>query len=57
MNNIKQVRDRAWHYLNHDVAMSAGLTLGQLQQFVAGGFTPTPEQIEQPARRMGVPRD
>jgi hypothetical protein len=30
------------------------MSLAQLQQFVAGAFTPTSEQIEQLARRMGV---
>jgi hypothetical protein len=30
------------------------MSLGQLQQFCAGAYTPTPEQIEQLARRMGV---
>ncbi|UQD70492.1 hypothetical protein JEY40_31715 [Bradyrhizobium japonicum] len=50
------MRDRAWHFIDADIAASAGLTLAQLQQFVAGSFTPTQEQLEQLARRIGVQR-
>lgn len=54
--SIKQLRDRAMHYLTPDVASRAGMSLQQLQQFIAGAFTPTSEQIEQLARRIGVKR-
>ena len=54
--NTKQLRDRAMHYLTPDVAAAAGMSLAQLQQFCAGTFTPTSEQVEQLARRMGVKR-
>lgn len=56
MLNIKAIRDRGWHYLNPAVAADVGMTLAQLQQFVGGTFTPTPEQLEQLARRIGVQR-
>jgi hypothetical protein len=37
------------------VAARAGLTLQQLQQFVAGTVTLTNEQLRDLARRMGIP--
>jgi len=52
--SLKKLRDRAWHSISPETAAAAGMTLGQLQQ---GGFTPTPEQIVQLARRMGVAHD
>jgi hypothetical protein len=54
--NVKTVRDRAWHSLSPQTAAAAGMTLAQLQQFVAGSFHPTPEQIETLSRHMGLTR-
>jgi hypothetical protein len=54
--NIKRIRDRTWHYLTADVAASAGMSLDQLKQFVAGGYRPNREQIEQLARRLELIR-
>jgi hypothetical protein len=51
---IKQVRDRAAHYLAPDVAAVAGMSVEQLQRFVSVTYQPTSEQLEQLARRMGV---
>jgi hypothetical protein len=53
--SIKEVRKRAWHFLDPDTAGSAGMTLAQLQQFVAGTFHPSQEQLRRLARRMSVP--
>jgi hypothetical protein len=50
----EQVRDRSWQYLTPDVASAAGLTLQQLQQFLLGGFSPSPEQVQKLARRVRV---
>ena len=44
--SLKQIRDRAWLSLSPQTAAAAGLSFAQLQQFVAGGFHPTAEQIE-----------
>lgn len=52
---LKKVRDRARHSLSHEVAMHAGLQQEALQQFVAGTFTPSPEQLHRLALRLGVP--
>jgi hypothetical protein len=53
MLTVKQVRDRAHHYLSPDVAAAAGLTLQELQQFVAGTQTLSEDQLLSLARRMG----
>ena len=53
-NLTERVRRQIWLYLSPDVAVVAGMTVDQLQRFISGTFTPTPEQIEQLARRMGV---
>ena len=50
---VNAIRKRACHYLSPEVAARAGMTLFQLQQFVAGAFTPTDEQLTSLARRMG----
>jgi hypothetical protein len=46
------VRKRAWHYLSPEVAAVAGMSIFQLQQFVAGTFHPTDDQIHALAIRM-----
>jgi hypothetical protein len=51
----QQVRNRAWCYLSPEVASCAGMTLGQMQQFIAGMFHPTAEQVQRLARRMQIP--
>ena len=52
MISAKKVRDRAWHYISPDVAAAAGMTFQQMQQFIAGTFTPTDTQLRDLARRM-----
>ena len=42
----REVRKRAWHYLNPDVAAKAGMTLAQLQQFAAGGYHPDAKTVD-----------
>ena len=54
MPSIKAIRNRLWHALSPETALAAGMSLAQLQQFVAGAYTPAPEQIEQLARHMGL---
>jgi hypothetical protein len=51
--DIKRLRDRSWKYLDPCVAAVAGMSLQQLQQFCAGNFCPTPEQLQRLATRMG----
>ena len=48
----ESVRKSAYHYITPEVASCAGITLQQLQQFLAGTVTLTPEQIHQLALRM-----
>ncbi len=48
------VRNRARHFLNPDVAAVADMTLAELQQFVGGTYTPSADQLQRLARRMGV---
>jgi|RhiMetStandDraft_4_1073278.scaffolds.fasta_scaffold7120843_1 hypothetical protein len=54
MPNIKAIRDRLSHALSPQTAEAAGMSLAELQQFVAGSFHPIPEQIERLARQLGV---
>jgi hypothetical protein len=54
--NIKRIRAHAMHYLSHEVAASARMSLAELQQFVAGNFHPNREQIEALARRLELIR-
>jgi len=51
---LAKVRTKAWHYLSHEVAAAAGLTLYQLQQIPLGGFTPDEPTTVCLARRFGV---
>ena len=51
-SDVKAVRKRAWHYLEPSVAACAGMTLGQMQQFVAGTYHPDENQIHALAVRM-----
>lgn len=55
--NVQRVRDRAWGYLSPEVAASAGMSLQQLQRFIGGSFTPSQQQLELLAKRMGVDHD
>jgi hypothetical protein len=52
--DINAVRERAWHYLTPEVAACAGLTLAELQQFVAGAVSLSDQQLECLAHRMGL---
>jgi len=49
---IKELRKRCWHYLHPDVAACAGLSLGELQQFVAGAFMPEESSLHALAIRL-----
>jgi hypothetical protein len=55
---ITALRNRTWHYLSYEVAIFAGMTgVNQLQQFVAGTYHPTEEQLIRLANRTGgIPR-
>jgi hypothetical protein len=50
-----KVRQRSALYLSPEVARVAGMTLAQLQQFAAGAFHPSHEQVQRLARRMQIP--
>lgn len=50
----RTLRARAWHYITPDVANAAGISLAELQRFVAGTFHPSDDQLERLARRMGL---
>ena len=52
--DVLSIRKRAWHYLSPEVAACAGLSLAQLQQFVAGTVTLTDDQLRDLATRMGI---
>ena len=54
MPDIEAVRARAVHYLSADIAAYAAMTLAELQQLVAGTYTPTDAQLVQLGRRMGL---
>ena len=54
MTSIERVRRYAWHYLDPGVAAAAAMSLAQLQQFVAGVFSPSDAQLQQLSRRMGL---
>lgn len=54
---IRALRNRAFHYLSYEVALSAGMTgLAQLTQFVAGTYHPSDDQLTRLATRIGMPR-
>ena len=52
--DIRTIRARAYHYLSHDVAAAADMSLEQLQQFVAGNFFPDEDQLQRLANRMSL---
>lgn len=49
-----KVRHRVWQFVSPEVAACAGLTIFQLEQFIAGVFKPTEAQVSALARRMQV---
>jgi hypothetical protein len=61
IESVKAVRDRAHLFLSPEVASHAGITLAELQQFVAGAcgvlgggcVTLTDDQLLRLARRIG----
>jgi len=50
--DVKRIRDRAAHYLSGEVASCIGISLGQLQQVVAGTQQLSDDQWRTLARRM-----
>jgi hypothetical protein len=50
----QKCRRRAWAYLSPGVAACAGMTLENLQQFIAGKYFPNAEQLRALSRRMSV---
>ena len=42
---INAIRNRTWHSLSPYTAAQAGLTVANLQQFIAGTFTPPEEAL------------
>jgi hypothetical protein len=53
----QEVRKQAWMFLSPEVAGIAGLSLAELQQFVAGTVTLSAQQVEALASRMGMTFD
>jgi hypothetical protein len=55
---IRALRKRTWHYLSYEVAISAGMTgLAELEQFLAGTFHPSPDQLTRLANCIGIPNE
>jgi sRNA-binding protein len=54
VSNIKQVRDRVWHSFSPQTAAVIGVSLQDLQQFVAGNTKLTDTQLRDLARYLGV---
>jgi hypothetical protein len=54
MTDITKLRARVWHSLSPTTAAVAGLTVQNLQQFIAGTFFPNETQLRQLARYLGV---
>ena len=52
--DIATIRARLPHYLSEEIAASAGLTLRELQQVIAGAVPLQQWQLDALARRMGV---
>lgn len=48
--DVKAIRNRIYHRLDPDTASAAGMTIHDLQQFIAGTYQPTPEQLQALAR-------
>jgi|tagenome__1003787_1003787.scaffolds.fasta_scaffold20433810_2 hypothetical protein len=57
MSSNGALRNRAWHYLGQDTALACGMSLPQLQQFIAGSYHPTTEQLQKLATRMKMTED
>jgi hypothetical protein len=53
---LQQVQRRLTMYLNYETARCAGLRLEDLQQTVAGAFTPSAAQLDALARHMKIPQ-
>ena len=53
-SKIEAIRHLVWHCLSPHVAAAAGLTLSQLQQFAAKGFTPSEEQLNALSRHLRI---
>ena len=53
-SKIKAIRHLVWHCLSPHTAEAAGLTLSQLQQFAASGFTPSEAQLNALARYLRI---
>jgi hypothetical protein len=51
---VEAVRKRAWGYLTPSVANDCGITLSDLQQFLAGQYHPDRETLHLLSRRMGM---
>ena len=49
---LQQVRSALWTHLSPDLAASAGMTVQQLQQTVAGTYRPDQKQLTTLARIM-----
>jgi hypothetical protein len=55
--SIEAVRKHLPHYLSDEVGASAGLTLAQLQQVIAGTVFPEQWQLDALGHRMHITED
>ena len=51
---VKKLRERTWHSISPHAAHAGGMTLGQLQQFVAGTYHPDEQQLRGLANYYGI---
>lgn len=54
---LQNIQRRLPHYLEPSVAACAAMTMGELQQTIAGAFIPSPEQLDALARRLQLRPD
>jgi hypothetical protein len=52
--NVKQIRDRVAHSLSPQTAAVAGISLAELQQFIAGTVSLSPQQLVNLSRYLGI---
>jgi hypothetical protein len=53
---VDRIRQRCWHSISPQTAAQAGdgMTMADIQQFIAGTFLPSPAQLTRLANYLGV---
>jgi hypothetical protein len=49
---IKELRKRAHHFVSYDISRFADMSQHEMQQFIAGTFLPTDDQLVRLANRL-----